>query len=517
MIERVFLSSVQREFAEERKAIRDFIQTDPLLRRFFAVVLFEDLPAADRRADDVYLSEVDRCTVFVSLLGAEYGFEDATGHSPTEREFDRATERGKSRLVFIKGANDTGRHPKLLALVAKAEAQLVRRRFTSTPELVGGLYAALVQYLADHELIRTGPFDASPCPKATLTDLDAERMATFLARARRARGFPLPEEATPEELLAHLSLLNVGRPTNAAVLLFGRQPQRFLISSEVKCAHFHGTEAAKPIPSYQVYKGTVFELVDQAVDFVMSKINLAVGTRAESTQAPVAYEIPLEVVREAIVNAVAHRDYTSNGSVQVMLFADRLEIWNPGSLPASLTLEMLRHPHGSVPGNPLVAESLYLAKYIERMGTGTRDMIIRCQEAGLPEPQFALTDGFVITLGRRPQGALEAVTAEVPRKYPASTQDEAHEKAQDEAHEPMTPVERAILVACAGGPKATPDLLLALGYTTRTGNFKKAIVRLLESGSLELTIPDKPRSGRQRYRLTTVGKTRLDEHERSNQ
>ena len=75
---------------------------------------------------------------------------------------------------------------------------------------------------------------------------------------------------------------------------------------------------------------------------------------------PVAYEIPREVVAEAIVNAVAHRDYTSNGSVQVMLFADRLEVWNPGGLPPSLTLEKLRHPHGSVPGNPQLAEPLYL-------------------------------------------------------------------------------------------------------------------------------------------------------------
>lgn len=131
----------------------------------------------------------------------------------------------------------------------------------------------------------------------------------------------------------HLNLLDTGRPVNAAVLLFARLPQRFLISSAVKCAHFHGTEVAKPIPSYQVYKGTAFEPVDQAVDFVLSKINLAVGTRTEGTQVPVTYEIPPEVVREAIVNAVAHRDYTSNGSVQVMRFADRLEIWNPGTLP----------------------------------------------------------------------------------------------------------------------------------------------------------------------------------------
>ena len=193
---------------------------------------------------------------------------------------------------------------------------------------------------------------------ATVSDLDAERMAAFLSLACSPRAFPLAEEATPTELVTHLNLLNRDRPTHASVFLFGKHPQRFMILSEVRCAHFHGTEVTKPIPSYQVYKGTVFELVDQAVDFVMSKVNLAVGTRAESTQTPVAYEIPLEVVREAIVNAVAHRDYTSNGSVQVMLFSDRLEVWNPGTIQASLTLEMLRRPHGSVPGNPLLAEGV---------------------------------------------------------------------------------------------------------------------------------------------------------------
>ena len=76
---------------------------------------------------------------------------------------------------------------------------------------------------------------------------------------------------------------------------------------------------ARPIPSHHVHKRTVFALVEQAVDFVLSKIALSVGTRAESVQAPVRYEIPKEIVTEAIVNAVAHRDYTDGGSVQVML------------------------------------------------------------------------------------------------------------------------------------------------------------------------------------------------------
>jgi predicted HTH transcriptional regulator len=104
--------------------------------------------------------------------------------------------------------------------------------------------------------------------------------------------------------------------------------------------------------------------------------------------------------REGIVNAVAHRDYASRGSVQVMLFADRLEVWNPGLLPSSLTLARLRKPHGSVPHNPLLAEPLYLTQYIERMGTGTGDMIRRCREAGLREPKFEMADGFTITLWR---------------------------------------------------------------------------------------------------------------------
>lgn len=100
------------------------------------------------------------------------------------------------------------------------------------------------------------------------------------------------------------------------------------------------------------------------------------------------------------MNAVAHRDYTDNGSVQVMLFSDRPEVRNPGRLPPLLTLEGLREAHRSVPGNPLRAESLYLGEYIERMGTGTLDMIRRCVGAGLPEPEFAVTGGFVATIRR---------------------------------------------------------------------------------------------------------------------
>ena len=342
----------------------------------------------------------------------------------------------------------------------------MRRRFATPAELVAGLYAALVQYLETRQLLRFGPFDAAHCSGATLDDLNVEGMYRFIRVARRSRQFPLPEETPPADLLRHLNLLSRGRLTNAAVMLFGRAPQRFLISSEVKCAHFHGTEVAKPIPSYQVYKGTVFELVDQAVDFVMSKIALTVGTRAETVQAPVAYEIPKEVVTEAIVNAVAHRDYTDNSSVQVMLFADRLEVMNSGRLPPPLTVEKLRVAHQSLPTNPLIAESMYLLRYIEKMGTGTVDIIRRCAEAGLPEPEFEAAAGFITRIWRsigngKPLGSVRVTTPE--------TQDTTRETTQEnrETTQQLAETTQETGQATQGGsgqadPMPTRDRILAL-------------------------------------------------------
>lgn len=269
------------------------------------------------------------------------------------------------------------------------------------------------------------------------------------------RGFPLPPNASPTELLTHLNLLANGQPVHAAVLLFGRQPQRFLISSELKAAHFHGTTVAKPIPSYQVFKGTVFELVDQAIDFVLARLSFTVGTRAASTQAPVAYEIPPEVIREAIVNAVAHRDYTSNGSVQVMVFADRVEIWNPGSLPPSLSLAQLRQPHGSIPANPLLAEPLYLTQYIERLGTGTGDMIRRCREAGLSEPVFTLEDGFRICL-RRPLPSSSDTTEEAEEETKEEAEEERWDAGRQDAATSGTTIRRdQILAELRANPQVT--------------------------------------------------------------
>lgn len=507
---RIFISSVQKELAAERRALKDYIHGDPLLRRFFEVFLFEDLPASDRRADAVYLDEVARSDTYVGIFGDEYGSEDAEGVSPTQHEFTYASELRKQRLIFVKGVDDSARHPKMRTLIRQAGNELIRRRFVSVPELIAGVYASLVRYLEEHELIRVGPFDAAQCRGATLADLDTERMTWFLREARRVRGFPLSENAEPKELLVHLNLLHAEVPTHAAMLLFGRQPQRLLISSEIKCAHFHGTDVAKPIPSYQVYKGTVFQLVDQAVDFVLSKINLAVGTRAAGNQAPVSYELPPDAVREAIVNAVAHRDYTSTGSVQVMLFADRLEVWNPGALSSSLTLQQLREPHGSFPTNPLLAESLYLAQYIERMGTGTRDMIRLCREAGLREPQFAIRDGFVQTLWRpAPQAAPEVTPQDKPLATEALSSLAAVLGIPTPQATPQVAQQVAKALATATEAVSRGILQDAMAMKDREHFRKTYLEPLIAAGWMERTKPDKPTSPNQKYRLTEKGQAWL--------
>ena len=339
---------------------------------------------------------------------------------------------------------------------------------------------ALADYLQAHELLRFTPFDASACRDATLENLSNEKIQSFLRTARRARNLSLAEDAAPNTVLAQLRLLKNETPIHAAVLLFGKEPQRFIYNSEVKCAHFHGTKQQKPIPFYQVYKGTLFELVDQAVNFVLSKINLAVGTRALSAQAPTAYEIPPEVVSEAIVNAIAHRDYTSTASVQVMLFADRLEVWNPGGLPPGLSLQSLRQPHGSYPANPLIAEPLYLAKYIERMGTGTGDMIEPCTAHGLPEPTFSLTDGFVTTIWRRFELALVHVGGETQQVTEQVNQ----------------------FLKAATGKKSRAELMAAVGLKARVNFSRNYLEPALVTGLIERTLPDSPNSPTQKYRLT---------------
>ena len=311
----IFISSVQKELAAERRALRDFICGNRLLSRHFDVFLFEDLSAKDRRPDDLYLDKVAGCSIFLALFAKEYGWEDPKdGISPTEREFDLATTKAKHRLVFLKDIENEKPHPKMAALTGKAKSQLVYRRFSNTSDLLSLVYDSLIDYLEEHGIIQNKPFDAAACLGATMDDISPKKIKWFLKTARRERKLNLSAKASPVETLTHLKLRHGGKMSNAAILLFGNDPQQFHISTIIKCTHFHGTQVAKPIPFYQVFEGTLYDQVDNAVDFVMSKLDRSVGTRAVSAAAPVKFEIPKDAIAEIIVNAVAHRDLAASTS-----------------------------------------------------------------------------------------------------------------------------------------------------------------------------------------------------------
>ena len=398
---KLFISSVQREFEAERREVAAYIRLDAVMGRFFEPFLFEELPAKDVSAQQAFLTEVAETDVYLGLFGVDYGYEDAEGISPTEREYDCATENHKYRIVLIKRAED--RHPKEQTLIRKAEQDVVRNMFGSIEELKSGVYAALVHYLVLRGYLHYGPFDAALHMNATIDDLDKEKIRWWTGMAREKRNFPLTySDENVHRILNSLHLIaEDGRVTNAALLLFAKDPQKWFVSSTVKCVQFYGTKVQKPLASQQIYGGSVFEVVDQAVAFVMSHIDARVGERTQSAQVDVAYELPVQAVTESIVNACVHRDYLSTGSVQVMLFKDRLEVWNPGRLPKGMTVEKLAGEHASLPVNPLLANPVYLAGYIEQVGTGTNDVIDRCVELGLRKPEFRQDEDFMVVMWRK--------------------------------------------------------------------------------------------------------------------
>ena len=441
------------------------------------------MPATAQSVENTYLNEVSKCDIYIGLFGKEYGYEDKDGISPTEHEYELASKLNKTRLIYISKHTAKERNHKEMALIHKAEKDVTRKKFVNKSELKTAVYSSLIRYLEEKEYIRTGPFDASINRSATLSDIDSKKVSLFVKIAKSKRGFPLPVASHTKDILTHLNLLNEDSISNASLLLFGNNPQKYFISSEIKCARFHGNEIVKPIPSYQVYKGDVFRLVDQAVDFVLSRIDVRTGTRNKSIQVDIDYEIPRAVVTEAIVNAVVHRDYTSKASVQVMLFKDRLEVWNPGQLPPNLTLKKLRTPHSSYPFNPLLAEPMYLAGYIERMGTGTRDIIRLCNDKKLKDPEFYQEDVFKIIIWRS-----DHVT------------DYATDHVADHVAELIIR-----LISILSGEMSRNELMMVLRLN-HLGNFRDNYLHpALKQGYIEMTLPEKPKSIKQKYRLTQKG------------
>lgn len=236
---------------------------------------------------------------------------------------------------------------------------------------------------------------------ATIDDISIDSLKWFIDKAKNERNYKFTGKVEPINVLNQLSLVEQDNPLIAALMLFGKDPQRYSQNAVVKCSYYYGTEVSRPIPSHQVFSGNLFQQVDKSVDFVMSKLDRFVGGRNNSPIADTRYEIPHEVISEIIVNAVVHRDYDLKGSVQITIFSDRIIIANPGKLPEELSVEDLTKDHLSIPVNPFLARPFFLAGYINQLGYGTLNVVKWCLKANLPEPDFdESNNSFQVTIWR---------------------------------------------------------------------------------------------------------------------
>ena len=249
---RIFISGAQKELKTERRAMKNFILGDVLLSEYFAVFLFEDAPAKSKSAESVYLGEVKKSDIYIGILGQKYRTTSKGKLSPTEQEFRVAKKLYKTILIYIKG--DNGQNDKkrdegiqrLIKEVGHPKSGFSRKRFNDIAGLTRMVYARLIDFLKEEGIVGRGAFGERICKDAKLSDIDEVKVRWFLRVARETRKFPLSPKVSLKDVLTHLNLLRDERLTNAAVLLFGRNPHRFFLQAEVKCLHLPGTEVCKP-------------------------------------------------------------------------------------------------------------------------------------------------------------------------------------------------------------------------------------------------------------------------------
>ena len=241
-------------------------------------------------------------------------------------------------------------------------------------------------------------FDNQICGEANLKVIDKEKVNVFLRKAKFERRLDVGPDISIKEALERLSLIKNNKLTNAAILLFGKNPQRFFLQAETRCARFKGTEPIEFI-DMKVFGGNIIDQREDGLEFVKEHIKL--HAEIKGTERVEKWEYPIEAIREAITNAICHRDYEISSNVQIRIFDDRVEIWGCGLLPSPLTIEDLKKKHDSILRNPLLGKCFFLIKYIEQWGTGTNRIIKECLMHGLPEPLFEEISGSIVVSFRK--------------------------------------------------------------------------------------------------------------------
>lgn len=220
-----------------------------------------------------------------------------------------------------------------------------------------------------------------------LDEINPETVRKFIRRAsRNGRLKNADENGDIKTILKKLKLIINGKLTNGAIMLFGKNPQKYFINALVRVGRFKDEIT---IIGDRRIEGNLFKQIEEAEEAIKNFINVRYEITGEQLTRKDIWDYPLEAIREALLNAVIHRDFFKyNVQTQIKIFNDWMWFFNIGGLPEGITLEQLKTTHPSVARNPLIVHIFYLAGLIEEYGSGIGRIMDSLKEANLPEPEF---------------------------------------------------------------------------------------------------------------------------------
>jgi len=228
-------------------------------------------------------------------------------------------------------------------------------------------------------------WDGVPVPNVSALELKPETFEFFKQKGMESRRLAEGSRRdTPEQLLAGLKLCEDGRLKRAALLLFHPDPEKFVTGAYIKIGFFR---TDSDLLFQDEVHGNLFEQVERTMELLLTKYTKAlIGYKGLSrVETP---EYPVEALREALLNAVAHKDYAGCTPIQISVYDDKIMFWNMGQLPENWTVDMLHRKHSSIPYNPDIANAFFRSGYVESWGRGISKIQEQCAAAGLPTPVF---------------------------------------------------------------------------------------------------------------------------------
>ncbi len=336
-------------------------------------------------------------------------------------------------------------------------------------------------------------------------DLDGDALSAVVAAVNDNARMVFRNEGDKQAVLQDLDVVKYGRLTNGGDALFTSEPEARHPQLRVRAVCFTTDETDATYRDMKSFSGPLVSVQREVYRFVLrntaSRARFVEGEQDRRNE-PL---YPADAIDEGLVNAFAHRDYADyKGGIAVHIYPRRLEIRNSGGLPEGVTVEKLAEGHISVLRNPDIAHVLYLHGMMEKVGRGS--LLIRdlCAKHGIPAPEWKSDPALGVTLTfYAPEGS--ALTGEVTEEVTEEATEEVTGGVTGEVTEEVTEQVRQLVATCAQ-PMKRVEIQAALELS-HEGHFREAYLDpALELGLIERTIPEKPRSPKQKYRLTARGK-----------